>query len=417
MSKQLTRTALIVCIVVISYAVHSCAKKEQTAKLPLTDRPRPAILIAQAQFLYEEKDGKKVPKPGPALLTIKQKTKSGWHDTVIEDPQSNVFHKALIVEEGKGRSILTIGAMEAALKLWRVQSGAWHRTLLWNPAFGGTWDRLRDVEIGDVTGDGIKDIVLATHDQGVVAVGLKAASGWNVREIDREKGVFVHEVEIGDVDGDGKNEFFATPSQPNKAAGGPQPGSVVMFSWNGKEFIKQTVDALEKTHAKEILAADMDGDGTATLFSVIEAETRKSAQETVRVKPVIIRQYDFSGDAVTAETVTTIEDFQCRFLTAGDVDADGQTELIAAAMKSGLWMLKKAAQGWEARLIDKSSSGYEHATAIDDLDGDGTPEIYVAADDQGELRSYEWNGRDFTKSVLAPIPDNRITWNLTTGLF
>ena len=33
-------------------------------------------------------------------------------------------------------------------------------------------------------------------------------------------------------------------------------------------------------------------------------------------------------------------------------------------------------------LIDADSSGFEHAAGIADLDGDGRPELYVAADDQ-----------------------------------
>ena len=83
-----------------------------------------------------------------------------------------------------------------------------------------------------------------------------------------------HEVEIEDVNGDGKNEIFVTASKPNKAEGGLQPGKVVMYQWNGAKYIKTIVDSSDKTHAKEILAADLAGSGTATLLTVVEAETR-----------------------------------------------------------------------------------------------------------------------------------------------
>jgi hypothetical protein len=68
-------------------------------------------------------------------------------------------------------------------------------------------------------------------------------------------------------------------------------------------------------------------------------------------------------------------------------------------------------------LYSSDSSGYEHATYIDDLDGDGVQEIFVASDDQKELRMYRWNGKDFSKTVLSGIPENRITWNVVTGRF
>src|SRR5262249_57357482 len=80
---------------------------------------------------------------------------------------------------------------------------------------GDKCDRLRDIEQGDVDGDGKPDLVIATHDQGVIAV-VHPEQGWRVEEVDRSPDTFVHEIEIGDVDGDGTAEFFATPSKPNK---------------------------------------------------------------------------------------------------------------------------------------------------------------------------------------------------------
>lgn len=382
------------------------------------ENPLPTLLIAQAQFSHEQVDGRSLPKPGPALLTIKQKTPGGWVDTVIEDPESRVFHKAMIFSAGSKKQILTIGATEALLKLWEYRNRTWQQTVLWHPVFGGTWDRLRDVEVADVDGNGTPEIVVATHDQGVVAVLRNAVQGWQVSELDREPGIFVHEVEIGDVDGDGLNEIVTTPSKPNKAEGGPQPGKIVMYKWNGSQFSKTIVEASERTHAKEILVCDLDGRGIATLFAVWEAETQQAhGGQTTLVETVTIKQYAFTKNGAVGKVIARLNDYQCRFLTAGDVDGDGTTELIAAAMKSGIWMLKPQASSWEATAVDTGSSGYEHAVCIDDLDGDGRTEIYVASDDQHELRLYQWSGGRFLQQVLGTIPEDRITWNVTAGQF
>src|SRR5262249_58735536 len=119
-----------------------------------------------------------------------------------------------------------IGGTQAMLKTWTLEDGRWRAQVRWNPKFGGKFDRLRDIERGDVTGDGKPDLVIATHDQGVIAV-VEPAENWRVTEVDRQADTFVHEIEIGDVDGDGGAEFFATPSQPNKLEE-KQPGEVGM---------------------------------------------------------------------------------------------------------------------------------------------------------------------------------------------
>src|SRR5262249_24683569 len=134
---------------------------------PLVAGPYPAILIAQAQFVEGTgADGKPTSVPGPAKLTIVRKTENGWKPGVIEDPDSNVFHTPL----GWDGGVLTIGGTQALLRTWRFADGAWKAETRWNPKFGGKFDRLRDIEVGDVDGDGKDDLVVATHDQGVIAV-------------------------------------------------------------------------------------------------------------------------------------------------------------------------------------------------------------------------------------------------------
>ena len=61
-----------------------------------------------------------------------------------------------------------------------------------------------------------RDIAVATHDPGVVAVLRPAAKGFTAVELDRKPEIVVHEIEIGDLDRDGKREVYATPSEPNR---------------------------------------------------------------------------------------------------------------------------------------------------------------------------------------------------------
>jgi hypothetical protein len=94
------------------------------------------------------------------------------------------------------------------------------------------------------------------------------------------------------------------------------------------------------------------------------------------------------------------------------VDGDGKIDLVASTFKSGIWVLKKDKDVWNKELVDEDSSGFEHATLIYDLDKNGLNEIYVAADDQGMLRKYQWDGKKFKREELISLPQGNITFNL-----
>ena len=81
------------------------------------------------------------------------------------------------------------------------------------------FNRMRDAEIGNLYGEGIPAIAVATHDQGVVGVVRRTGSGFDVQELDRQANRFVHEIELGDLNTDGAMEVYATPSEPNTLAG------------------------------------------------------------------------------------------------------------------------------------------------------------------------------------------------------
>ena len=392
------------------------APEPEPAPAPAAPEPSPepdlasGLVLSLAQFAIVA--GK--PVPGAARLEFLHRSGGEWRSTALEDEESNVFHKAMAYEDGEGTRLLTAGGTGAILKLWSLEGSALEGESIWEKDFGGNFSRMRDMEVGDLYGDGEASIAVATHDQGVVAVLRPGPDGFSVAELDSQPDTFVHEIEIGDVNADGTLEVYATPSEPNRLeAGHMQSGEIVRYVPAAGEG-RTVVASLPERHAKEILVEDVDGDGTDELYVSFEGHLGESKE---LVHPVEIRRYDADTPADAGFPVATIDDRLCRFLTAGDVDGDGKLELVVAAYTSGLWLLRPGEDPraeWQIEQIDKKSGGFEHASILADLDGDGLDELYVASDKDREVRRYVWKDGKPEREVIwkRPGDDRPITWNV-----
>ena len=82
------------------------------------------------------------------------------------------------------------------------------------------------------------------------------------------------------------------------------------------------------------------------------------------------------------------------------------------------WLLRPADdpnQPWKVDLIDKNSGGFEHASILADLDGDGKDELYVASDKNKAVRRYTWNGARMSPETIYTRPRGEggvFTWNI-----
>ena len=135
---------------------------------PLTGPPSPTLVVAQAQFVDQTgPDGRTMPVPGAAKLTIVRNVDGAWKTTRARGRRQQRLSQG----DARGNGgLLTIGGNQAMLKTWKFANGQWTQETHWNPKFGGKFDRLRDVEHGDLDHDGTEELVIATHDQGVIAI-------------------------------------------------------------------------------------------------------------------------------------------------------------------------------------------------------------------------------------------------------
>jgi hypothetical protein len=421
------RTLLLASLLVASTACGKGDPKDTPAEKPAAEAPsagEPAarkataaptkgLLIGLARFAVE--DEKATAKPLPARAELLYHEDGEWKVAGFEDPESNVFHKVMPYTDASGNeSVLTFGGMAAAVKRWTLKDGEMVSETLWTEDFGGRFNRMRDGEIGDLDGTGKPVIAVATHDQGIVALLRDTGKTHEVEKIDAETNTFVHEIELGDLDGDGTLEVYATPSEPNRL-GAEQSGKVVRYVPRRGEG-RAVVADLGQRHAKEIYVGDIDDDGKDELYVAVEAKTSGAGASLTIVEPVEIRRYLAGTPANEGVVLATIPDRFTRFLTMGKPEANGQKVMVAAAFRSGLWLLTpQDGESWKIENIDRDSSGFEHAAIFADLDGDGVDELYVAADDQNQIRRYVWKDGKPQREVIYERegPKNAtMTWNL-----
>jgi hypothetical protein len=374
------------------------------------------LLLSFSQFGVV--DGKATSEPGPARFDILIREDGEWKTEVVEDAQSNIFHKAMpFTPRGQPPGILTAAGTDAYVKFWHRENGQLRPTTLWHAEFGGKFNRIRDMEVADLDGDGALEIVVGTHDQGVVAIlRQRPHNKWTVEQVYERKDTFVHEIEIGDVDGDGVLEAYASLTPPNRFLEAGQGADVVRFVPKRKDP-PAIVAALGARDIKEIYVGDVDGDGLDELYVSVEALMTGFSANAGMIEPLKIRRYDADTPPDGGIVIATIPDQHARFLTVGDVDGDGKKEMVVASFSKGLWLLrpgKNPKSEWGVENIDHDSGGYEHAARFADLDGDGIDELYVADDKQGELRRYVWVN-DRPKRVVIQKRDvsrSRMTWNI-----
>ncbi len=139
---------------------------QAAARLSEPDSLPNGLVLALAQFVTKE--GK--PVPGPARLEFLYRQGGAWKMTALEDPESNVFHKAMVYTGFDAPTLLTMAGTAALVKTWQKQGAGLEATTHWQKDFGGKWSRMRDAEVADLFADGRQSIAVATHDQGVVAV-------------------------------------------------------------------------------------------------------------------------------------------------------------------------------------------------------------------------------------------------------
>lgn len=237
----------------------------------------------------------------------------------------------------------------------------------------------RDLAVGDVNRDGQEDILVALPGANSVLLN-QLCSGF----ISTSQGVLDStQVHLADIDRDGNLDAISS---------GPGPVEIWHGSTNGA-FTPGTDIIVEG--ASSIALVDIDGDAALDLFISDAAGTAVLGGDGTGLFTLLGKTLD-TGEAAS--------------ICSGDVDGDGDPDLLLAAGGRPQNWSGSLAGTWGRQQMRASGAdagiGPIFSSALGDLDGNGTLDLVTGHDHKIELRYGLGNG-SFNPAVVIPIPGAR----------
>jgi len=293
--------------------------------------------------------------------------------------------------------------------------------------------RLRAMDIGDVYGDGLKEIVVGTRPKGIVEIYKLVEGKWNGYQL-TVLNETIHNLAIADTDGNGLNEIILTTSFTLEYPESKriEPGRIIKFEFNksNKSWNESVVWEFEKTmvnstlisqHARYLFIDDFDQDG----IKEIVANTKESPLTEQLIGPRNLESFKWNGSGYSKTAIENRLQINPNAVTFGDMDNDGKNEILAFTQagdallsykfKDGKWeksiLFREAANDKESvvsvKIINQSESGYKKIFYVTSP----RPDL-VFADTNLYVLAYNPSKAEWEKSKIDEIPAKIYIWGI-----
>lgn len=300
--------------------------------------------------------------------------------------------------------------------------GTGHWTLWRQAQFPPGFYSYGDVAVADFTGDGIADVALGMHMQGLIVLkgdGKGKFTRWS-EGIDYEVpgrggdagGFSSRTIVAADWDGDGKTDLLALGEGPRPAREGKAKkfgllpsstfGLAVYLNQGDGTWRRYDQGVDGGLFGDSLAVGDFNADGRLDAVAASNTFNRGDIVHLGRAGEV----------GWTQQRPDTLRDRgYVRAVTTDDLDGDGRDDLVVAylaQLPDATWwhgidaLYSRAGGTWERRGISAEKSRQSiFAVAAGDLDGDGVRDV-VALTDSGETQVYLGDGKGHFSREQAP---------------
>jgi len=331
----------------------------------------------------------------PTAVALGDLDKDGTLDIVVADKDPSPGHVGVLWGQGDGTFLLD-GIYDVG-------------------------DRPESVALGDVSGDGLLDIVVANTNSWDVSVLLAAGDGTFQAQTPLTAGRYPASVALGDLDGDEHLDLVV--ANYNKWNSYNEDCISVFLGVGNGGFLPQS-KVLTGDSPQSVALADLDGDGVldaltannesndvSVLLGVGDGTFGPPAAQAAGYGPRFLATDDFNDDGHV--DVAVVDDWsdavsvllgagdgtlwadapastplpgEAKGIALGDVDADGRTDLLTTNKTDGrLWLLRGSADGSLVPSAVWDVGTAPVAVALGDFNGDGLPDAVTANYDSDDV--------------------------------